>query len=69
MVRAQQQNLLNAKTTKIRMLQYMIQSNLNDVDLPISLAKVENEVVQLQFEMNEDIEVQMTEQEKNKYRL
>jgi len=69
MVRAQKQNLLNAKTMKITMLHTMIQSNPNNVDLPISLAKVENKVDQLQFDMNEDIDVQMTEQEKNKYRL
>ena len=42
MVRAQQQNLLNAKKTKMTMLQSMIQSNPNDVDLPISLAEVKN---------------------------
>jgi len=69
MVHAQQQNLLNSKTTKMTMLQSMIRSNPNDVDLPISLAEVKNEVAQLQYELNNDIEVQLTEQEKNEYRL
>ena len=47
----------------------MIQSNPNDVDLPISLAEVENKTSQLQYDLNDDIEVQLTEQEKNDYSL
>ena len=41
----------------------------SNVDLPIKLAEVKNQVYQLEFELSEDIEVQMSEHRKNEYRL
>ena len=68
LVRSQQNNLLRAKLQKLSTIQSDIVANPTDADLPIKLAEAENEVAQLQFEISEDLEVQMSEHEKSEYR-
>ena len=69
MVRAQQNNMLRAMKAKQVRIQADIVLDPSNVDLPIKLAEIENQVYQLEFELSEDIEVQMSEHEKNEYRL
>ena len=58
-----------AKQQKLTAIQLSITTNPTDSDLPIKLAESENKISQLQFEIREDLEVQMSEQEKSEYRL
>ena len=69
LVRAQQNNLLRAHRSKKAAIEASIVAAPADTDLPIKLAEVENEIAQLEFDISEDLEVQMSEQEKNDYRL
>ena len=69
LVRLQQNNLLNAKRQKLAAIQLSIAANPYDSNLPMKLAEMENEISQLEFEISEDLEVQMSKQEKSKYRL
>ena len=61
--------MLQAMKAKQVIIQADIVLDLSNVDLPIKLAEVENQVYQLEFEISEDIKVQMSEQEKNEHRL
>lgn len=56
----------NAKTAKIKC---DIATNPNDTDLLLELVKVDNDIMQLQYKIQQEVEVHLTKQEKSDFRL
>ena len=67
MIRAQQRNMKVALEARCNTIAAQIASTPGDIDLPLTLAKVENDIVVLDYEISEPVEVQSTEQERNEY--
>ena len=68
-VHAQKNNMLAANETKNANIEQEIMTHPNNTNLVIELTKFENDIIQLQFEMQEEVEVYLSEKEKNDFHL
>ena len=68
MVRTQQNNFLCAYNAQKMALKAQIAATLMDLDLPMALAKISNDIATVEFELAQPVEVQMTKQECTEYR-
>ena len=57
MVRSQQDNMILALTSKRDAIAQQIAAAPDDVNLSVKLAKVENEIIQLEYEKTQEVEV------------
>ena len=69
MVRAQQDNMLIALNAKKTAITWSIACNPDDTNLPLELAKMDNEIIQLEYEKTQDVPVHLTEEEKGEFAL
>ena len=67
MVQAQQQNMLSALNQKKAAITQAMMAAPGDVNAWIDLAKVDNDIIQLEFEMGEEVEIYLTN-EKGEFR-
>jgi hypothetical protein len=67
MVRTQQQNMLEAFQASRCAIEVQFTAAPEVIDLPLSLAKVANDIVVLEYDISQPVEVQLTEQG-NEYR-
>ena len=67
MVRLKQKNLLAAYHSKLATLQCSTSADPN-ADVAIDSAKVNNDIIELEFEITQDVEIILSEKEKSKYR-
>ena len=67
MVCAQQTNMLAAHRAKKMAIKQSIVTNPGDANLLIELAKVDSDIIQLQFDISQDIEVYLSKKEMSEY--
>ena len=67
MVQAQQANLLRAMNQKKEALVTAVVGDPTDTNTAIDLAKVDNDILQLEFEMGQEVEIHLTIKEKGSF--
>ena len=67
MVQAQQANLLRAMNQKKEALVTAVRGDPTDTNTAIDLAKVDNDILQLEFEMGQEVEIHLTIKEKGSF--
>ena len=66
MVHAQQNNILLAYKAKKEAIDQNILADPPDADLLTELAKINNDIIQLKFEMNQEVDMYLSKKEKSK---
>ena len=66
---AQQMNMLSAYWAKLAAIEQNITSNPSNADLLTDLVNVNNNIIQLEFEMSQEVDVLLSEKEKSEYCL
>ena len=69
MVHAQQNNMLSVYKAKKEAIDQNISADPTDADLLTELAKVNNNIIQLEFKMNQEVDMYLSKKEKSEYRL